>query len=170
MRGKLYTMLKFENVNRKPIICLGSSAIDNKTRYEKPYCHATLKQYSSRCSFLAPFSSNLDFFYPHNLFLVACRSKSVLVVLELLDGSAVLRNVVMSPWIFSSGKVVYHTPGKSARLLSTMIKRAALSSGKVKLAEPPTALRTLVMSRHRLQEDTSAGVIRPLGECSYKHN
>jgi len=163
-------MLWFENVNRKPIICLGSSAIDNKTRYEKPYCHATLKQYSSRCSFLAPFSSNLDFFYPHNLFLVACRSKSVLVVLELLDGSAVLRNVVMSPWIFSSGKVVYHTPGKSARLLSTMIKRAALSSGKVKLAEPPTALRTLVMSRHRLQEDTSAGVIRPLGECSYKHN
>ena len=134
------------------------------------YCHATLKQYSSRCSFLAPFSSNLAFFYPHNLFLVACRSKSVLVVLELLDGSAVLRNAVMSPWIFSSGKVVYHTPGKSARLLSTMIKRAALSSGKVKLAEPPTALRTLVMSRHRLQEDTSAGVIRPLGECSYKHN
>jgi hypothetical protein len=51
-----------------------------------------------------------------------------------------------------------------------MIKRAALSSGKVKLAEPPIALRTLVMSRHRLQEDTSAGVIRPLGECSYKHN
>jgi hypothetical protein len=38
-----------------------------------------------------------------------------------------------------------------------MKKRAALSSGKVKLVEPPTALRTLVMSRHRLQEDSGGG-------------
>ena len=108
-------------------LCNKSDQQENQIR--KPCCHATLSQYLSRCSILAFFSGIFAVFYPHNLFLVACRSKSVLVVMESFDGSAVLRNAVMSPWIFSQVVKLCTTPqANSARLLSTVAKRAALSS------------------------------------------
>ena len=125
------TIVAFGNKTAQSIVEFATKSDQRMTTkpIQKPYCHATLNQYLSRFSFLVFFSGTFPFFYPHNLFLVACRSKSVLVVLELFDGSAVLRNAVMSPWIISQVVKLCTTPqANSARLLSTMAKRAALSS------------------------------------------
>jgi hypothetical protein len=60
-------------------------------------------------------------------------------------------------------------PGEYSHLPSKMTKRAALSDWKVKKVEPPTVFRTFRIDLLSTDEETSAGVIRALEECSYKH-